>query len=121
MLDWIIGSDFSFGLRVKSGTLVGDEVVRAALKKATFKHEPPDTDEEELVIFTPSALVTPVAPDKPYWLFSALADKSVNTLRGGRLESGEHFADVKIMTGANTLQTSRLVVMVHPEVTRKRS
>lgn len=119
MYDWIRGSDFSFGIRVKSGTLIGTEVVRCVLKKSTVDHRPPEASEEEVIVF--GVAFRPLVPAignvkevAAHWLFSATAAQSE------RLASGMYIADAKIMIGTATIQTACVLINVVRQVTVKR-
>jgi hypothetical protein len=121
MYDWIRGGDFSFGIRVKSGTIPDGTTARCTMKLADHKNTPPAPEAEEMVVFATEFVPASSGdggngqPSPAHWLFSGTWSQ------GEALDVGEYVADAKIMDadGATT-QTSYVLINVRPEVTRKR-
>lgn len=90
---WNRGSSFSFGLRVKAGTVTGLEIVRCVAKAIPTLNSPAPGDAAlDAVVFS-SAFVAAVGKEPAHWLFSSSTT----------VPSGFYITDARIQLGSGII------------------
>lgn len=107
MFTWIRGSTFKIGLRAKTGSFTGTEVIRCVLKASTQRAEyGPGDAVPDAVVLTPS-----YDNVNGCWVFTGSAAQSE------ALTPGFYITDARIVVGTEVIQTLPIKIEVVQRVT----